>query len=328
MKLHPQLPDSRSMNGFSLIELMVALAIGLIIATAAFSAYLGASNASRVSDAQVRMNEDAQAALSILSQQLRMAGNNPNEANRTDATRRNLVYGPNASATPYPSSFSLRGCGSNKSGVKSRFSNLETAVNMDGLKCEADANTISDSIAVSYEADAYNTVPTPLKLPTDCLGAALVNAGASADPFYVASNVFYIGGSSGRPSLYCKGNGLASVAQSLVENIEDMQFAYGTAKSSTSAEDMGVAVVAGYLTADAVLTEISMAGLPNDAARWAKVITVRICIVVRSDLPVAVDSTSARYLKCDGSLELAPPDLHLRRIYATTVVLRNRRFAS
>ena len=71
-----------------------------------------------------------------------------------------------------------------------------------------------------------------------------------------------------------------------------------------------------------------MAGLPNDAARWAKVITVRICIVVRSDLPVAVDSTSARYLKCDGSLELAPPDLHLRRIYATTVVLRNRRFAS
>jgi type IV pilus assembly protein PilW len=36
------------------------------------------------------------------------------------------------------------------------------------------------------------------------------------------------------------------------------------------------------------------------------------------------DADSARYLKCDGTIETNPPDLRLRRSYSTTVVLRNR----
>ena len=63
--------------GFSLVELMVSLTIGLVITVAALSAYMGSSNAGRVADAQSRMNEDAQAALSTLSQQVRLAGANP-----------------------------------------------------------------------------------------------------------------------------------------------------------------------------------------------------------------------------------------------------------
>ena len=54
-------------GGFSLIELLVSIAIGLIIMVAAISAYVGSADASRMSDAQSRMNEDAQAALSIWS---------------------------------------------------------------------------------------------------------------------------------------------------------------------------------------------------------------------------------------------------------------------
>lgn len=70
-------PRSRHGAGFSLIELLVSLAIGLIIMVAAISAYVGSAGANRMSDAQSRMNEDAQAALGILAQQIRMAGNNP-----------------------------------------------------------------------------------------------------------------------------------------------------------------------------------------------------------------------------------------------------------
>ena len=94
MKQPTALLRLRHDRGLTLIELMVSLVIGLILMIAAVSTYLGASGAGRVSEAQGRMNEDAQAALSILSQQLRMAGNNPKQPNYTAAAPRNPVYGP------------------------------------------------------------------------------------------------------------------------------------------------------------------------------------------------------------------------------------------
>ena len=295
----------RNLKGFSLIELMVSMAIGLMIAAAAFSAYLGAAGASKAAEAQGRMNEDAQAALTILTQQLRMAGGNPNQPNRTDKSRRNPVYMPydltNFKIAPPFSTFSIRGC-------DRTFSDIATATRLDDLNCAAGANVSPDSIAVSYEADTFNTVPTAANLPTDCLGVKLKEITPDwNDPVT-------------EPSYY-----VASAAHPLVENIEDMQFTYGAVESSTAATDTTTAVVAGYLTADQVRTQLNMAALPNDAERWAKVITVHICVLVRSEAPVATDSASARYLKCDGTLQTAPSDLRLRRAYHATVVLRNRR---
>lgn len=336
MKRRHFLPALRRLYGFSLIELMVALAIGLIIATASFSAYLGASGASRAAEAQGRMNEDAQAALSVLTQQLRMAGSNPYQPGRTDASRRNPVYTPYNPAifVSVPpafalSSFSVRGC-------DGTFGNLTTTTRIDDLNCQGGTNAGPNSIAVSYEADAFNSVASPAKLPTDCLGVELAQATATFPlevppgpyAYYVASNLFFIGTSKAvrTPSLYCKGNGIASIAQPLVENIEDLQLSYGVVNTATADDAVGTAVVAGYLTASQVLTQVDMAALANDAARWAKVITVRICVLARSEALVASDSASAQYLKCDGTLETAPPDLRLRRAYYATVVLRNRRF--
>ena len=336
MKRHRLCAGPHQLKGFSLIELMVAMAIGLIIAAASFSAYLGASGASRTAEAQSRMNEDAQAALSVLTQQLRVAGGNPNQPGRTDKSRRNPVYNPYDPATfavlPLTfalSSFSIRGC-------DGKFSNIATATGLDDLNCVSGANALPDSISVSYEADAFNSISTTAKLPTDCLGVALKKAVATFPleappgpyPYYVANNLFYIGtsGSVLSPSLYCKGNGIASTAQPLVENIEDLQLTYGAVKASTAAADVTTAVVTGYLTANEVLSQVNMAGLANDAERWAKVISVRICVLVRSEVPVANDSASASYIKCDGTLEASPPDLRLRRAYHATVVLRNRRF--
>ena len=324
-------------QGFSLIELMVSLTIGMVIAVAAMTAYLGASGASKMADAQSRMNEDAQAALTILSQQLRMAGNNPNQSNRVfdpnpaNSSVRNPVYGATTFATGSftTSNFSLRGCDGTFSNV-----NATSTTNLDALTCAGGTSTLPDSIAVSYEADRFNTIPTTLGLPTDCLGNALGIVSASlptlvggttsmaAVTYTVADNRFYIGTSTAilSPSLYCKGNGGASTQQPLVENVDDMQFTYGTVSTSTTAT---TATVAGYLTANEVTTEASMAALVDDAARWKKVITVQICVVVRSANPVVADADSARYLNCEGTLVNAP-DLRLRRAYSTTVVLRNR----
>lgn len=335
-------PGAQRSQGFSLIELMVSLTIGLIITIAGFAAYLGIASASKLAEAQGRMNEDAQAALTILTQQLRMAGNNPDQANRVDnanptlSSRRNPVYLPTPTYAGYAlqpatfalSAFTIRGC-------DGTFSNIQTATNIDHLTCGSGINTLPDSIAVSYEADIFNTIPTAptipatARFPTDCLGKQLTTitatlptsvAGVSTPTdvtYAVVDNRFYIGSYSSIPSLYCKGNGINSTAQPLVENVEDMQFIYGTTGAATT--------VAGYLRADQILSNADLSLLPDDATRWGKVVTVRICVLVRSASLVVSDALSARYNKCDGTLETAPPDLRLRHTYSATVVLRNRR---
>lgn len=302
-------------RGLSLIELMVSIAIGLILMIAVMSAYIGSAGAGRVAEAQGRMNEDAQAALTILSQQLRMAGNNPKQVNYEDAVARNPVYGA--------ATYIVRGC-------DGTFSNVTTAANIPALTCAA-GGTTADSIAISYEADVYNTVPTSGGLPTDCLGQALpiisntlnVWDGTAAVPtavtYSVADNRFYVATSTQNtsPTLYCKGSGNAN-AQPLVENIENLQLTYGTAPSTGATMS-----VAGYLDAATILTDTGLAALASDPARWAKVMTVRICVVARSEQQVVANAASAQYVSCDGNL-ITPPDQRLRRAYSTTVVLRNR----
>jgi len=325
-------------RGASLVELMVAMTIGLIITVALLSAYQSALAANQLAEAQGRMNEDAQAALAVLTQQLRMAGNNPEQINRvahatpTLSSRRNPLYLPAPAYAGYalqPSSFTLsgfavRGCGAS-------FSNLGTASDIDHLVCAIGTATAPHAIAVSYEADRFNTVPgpAPARWATDCLGkplttltatlpAASASGVALAEVRYAqADNRFYIDTKAGVPSLYCKGNGIDSSPQALVDNVEDLQFHYGASAAGTA--------LAGYLSADQMLANPALALLADDAARWQKVIAVRVCIVVRSQGSVVSNANSARYLRCDGSLETAPPDLRLRHAYSTTVLLRNRR---
>lgn len=309
-------PRNRN-RGLSLIELMVSLVIGMVIMIAVISAYIGASGATRVAEAQARMNEDGQAVLTILSQQLRMAGNNPKQPGYVDATPRNPVYDA--------SKLIIRGC-------DGRFTDT-TVADITTLSCAGSGTT--DSIAINYEADRYNTIPTAAGLPTDCLGQALTvqnanvskwdGAAVAVTPvtFTVAENRFYVGTSTAvaSPSLFCKGNG-GGTAQALVENVEDLQFAYGTAPTAATPSTL---VVAGYLNAaDIESATGSLAALTTAEGRWGQVVTVRICVVVRSERPVVQDADSARFMQCNGVLSAEMPDLKLRRAYSTTVVLRNR----
>jgi type IV pilus assembly protein PilW len=329
--------DVHRAEGFSLIELMVSLTIGLVIALAAMSAYLGAASSSKMSEAQSRMNEDAQAALNMLAQQIRMAGANPVQANRADAFLHDPVYDPTyvgGTVTAYGvvppaytvsaalSAFSIRGC-------DDTFSNITTVANLDSFS-NCGTSTLPDSIAVSYEADRYNTVPKSTGEPTDCVGSAIpttVNATFTSGPsttasFMVADNRFYISKSATNvPSLSCKGNGNV-VPQPLVENVEDMQFMYGTVSTAATST---TATVAGYLDAAGVIALAPTADTAGYSTAWGKVMTVRICVVVRSENPVVSNAASGQYHKCDDSLDTSQTDLRLRRAYSTTVVLRNRR---
>jgi type IV pilus assembly protein PilW len=325
---HPlYMSGSRRLSwGLSLIEMMISIAIGLLIMLAILAMYSGASAAARTAEAQGRMNEDAHAALTILTQQIRMTGANPKQANRTSAAPRNPVFTAN--------SYAIRGC-------DGTFSNISAAAatTPQSLTCGGSTTTLPDSIVVSYEADRFNTVPTTAGLATDCTGSALTSVAGTATvvtgattsianiTYTVADNRFYVRTVTGvaSPSLYCKGSN-STIEQPMVENVEDLQFLYGTSPASTAS-----GTVAGYLTASSVETDAnadaagaSLATLATSQLRWARVVTVRICVLVRSEQEVATNAASAQYIGCNGSLVSDPPDRRLRRAYQTTVVLRNR----
>lgn len=250
---------------------MVSLTIGLVIIVAALSAYSGAASANKMVEAQTVMNEDGQAALSILSQQIHMAG-----------------Y---TSGTPV---IAIRGC-------DSTFTNVTTTnIEIGALSCTTN-DASPDSVAVRYEADKYNTIESGNSKPTDCLGNDLaVSAGK-----YYAENRFYLATPAGRTSksLYCKGNA-ADTPQALIENVEDFQLLYGLAKTA------GDQKVAGYVKA-------------SEIANWGLVLTVRLCVVIKSEQTVLPDKKSSPYKNCTGTLT-DPKDLYLRHAYNTSVVLRSR----
>ncbi|MBK7119560.1 MAG: PilW family protein [Comamonadaceae bacterium] len=233
--------------GFSLVELLVSLAIGLVISIAVITAYLSAAGAARVAEATGRMNEDAQAALTIMTQQLRMAGVNPAQPNRNTTTLHNLLSNP----------YIIRGC-------DTTFSNVTSATTTAALTCPNGASP--SSISIGYEADRYNTVPTNAGVPTDCLGNGLTGVSqtvttslnvVTTTTVYEAENRFFIGTSTyiTSPSLYCKGNAASTNPQPLVENIENMRITYGVSNPgqprSFGDNSPGVAAkfVLGYMTA-------------------------------------------------------------------------------
>jgi type IV pilus assembly protein PilW len=347
MTRHRRSSELRYLQGFSLIELMISLTLGLIIMVAVLSTYISSAAAARMAEAQGRMYEDGQAALSILTQQLQMAGYNPYQTGRLDTNVQNPVYTeptsysesgavwtysgditPNGFALSH---YSIRGCDGAFS-FSSPATSLTGATSLDDLGCAND--TGPDSIALSYEADRFNTVSTIGLLPTDCLGYPLGEITASVPNFsgaavavapinvsyFVAINRFYIDTSLG--SLSCQGNGSGSSSQALVENIEDMQITYGVENPVGQTR-----TVAGYLSANGLLSDSAL-DISNSTSftaqeRWRKVVTVRVCLVVRSEGPVVSDLASAQYFNCAGELVDSPPDLRLRRTFSSTVMLRN-----
>lgn len=278
------------------------MVIGLVIIGAMISLYGGTIGTNAVSNAQAEMNEDAQFALKIITSQLRQAGYNPIHPSRT-------------TLNPLPSSFAVFGCGNG-------FSNPVAAANAGLLTCNGAASAGGHAISVTYEADIYNTIPSG-GVPTNCLGEALPQLtfidGATPYNYYAAENRIYVKNGT----LYCAGVSAATQEQPLVENTQRIEFTYGASSPvSTSTAVVGylTATELGEATGTSTGTHAQLTAL-TPADRWAEVVTVKVCVLMRSAKPVFEENTS--YYGCDTST-LEAADKYLHRAYVTTVALRNR----
>lgn len=318
-------------SGFTLLELLIAMTIGLVILAASLMVYTSSSRGSQVSQLETQLNEDGILALNLIQQQLKQAGYSQQIIPPSGAT----VYGNYAG-------LAVRGCDSGFA---------DTSVDFDLLSCAASG---TPAIAIRYEATTDDTMPTAAGLPTNCLGNginALTASQASPAPapptgapapyppnYALADNRYFIStGTDGRPNLSCRGmeknaGGTANIigtAQLLLANIENMTLTYGVASRPSlqlaSSYDPTLHQIVGYLSAAGVDALATTGTVPNTTQdRWGRVLSVRVCLLMRSDQPVRdAPDGGFKYKACDNT-DATGNDGYLRQAFTTTVLLRNR----
>lgn len=290
--------------GMSLVELLVAMTIGLFLMGAVGAIYVSTVNSTRGSTIESQMNEDASLALEMLQQQIRLAGYSGFAADG----KRNFP------------GIGVRGCDGG-------FTDNSGTTDFDALACAADPNG-PDALAIRYEATMLNG-QTAAGNPANCSHEGIfpwwpTAAGANIP---LADNRYFIANDAANdntPTLYCKGRGGNaggfSDAAALIPNIENLQVRYAITRTPVDDEILPHQITAYVDANDATLG----ANLPN----WSRVAGVRICLLARTSQPVPSGGASradlGRFVDCDG-VEQVVQDGFLRRAYHTTIHLRNMR---
>jgi type IV pilus assembly protein PilW len=187
-----------SQVGVALIEMLVALVIGVVVVGAVLATYLSSVQSGRLQSAYAQMDEDAQIGLHILSSELRMAGYAQPVSKHSETSKLTKTY----NARP------VFGCDRG----------FQTAAHNTPAECGGSVK--SPAIEIAYEADLYNTVVTQGK-PSDCLGNSFQDGqtGITYNRYRANSNALQCTGPRGN-------------AAPLVPNVERLQFWYGEADSA------------------------------------------------------------------------------------------------
>lgn len=291
-------------KGRSLVELMIALSIGLVIVAGITSLLVGSKQTSRVTDDRSRLEDDGRLALNLLAFHLRMSGFGQLKTNAlvaknfTDLSdfQENVVEG-------------IEGCSGG-------FSNPSAVIK----SCIPGAPaTNPDSFINRYVVDT-NNANVSTGAPTDCLGSAVILSPAVVENrFYLATNP-----TSGRRELYCQGNGqtaagainFTNAPQPIAENVDDMKITYGFGYDY--AQKVDTQVVDRFIKA----SQVEAMPAPSKGTVWSKVISAEVCLIMRS-ANIAVVTKPMTYRDCSG-VNVTATDRSLYQRFSTVVTLRSR----
>jgi type IV pilus assembly protein PilW len=329
----------KKQQGLSLVELMVAIVLGLILVAGVIELFVNNRQVYRVQDTQSRLQENGRYAIKILSQSIERAGY-LGCATRSALNINNMLNTPNDYLWDITTPIE---------GQEATGANLWTPTR-DGSVTPtvsgSDILTIRTIEPPELRVVSHPTTGTPgstditvnsghrlktgdIVLAHDCVAGAIFQI--TADPTAgtiehaagagtpgnsiealgynfgagwvnkIATNSFFVrNNGSGVPSLYRKA-GTAN-AEELVEGIETMQIQYGVDTTGNGAADA-------YQTA-------------NQVGNWNNIVSVRISLVMVSvENNLTVDSAQPYNLE---GVTVTPGDRRLRRVFTRTVTLRNR----
>ena len=269
--------------GVTLVELMVALVIGLVITLAAVASLLTARSGFTATDASAQVRENARFAADLI---YRIA----NQAGYEDiaygvGTRSAAMFG---GVAPPPD---LDGYDNALFGTPTTFPPTLVSGSRTSGCTAADTSCLngSDILVLRYQGSS-----TP---PTSTTGdGTIINCAGKAEPSPTgvgddrAYSVFHVKDSNGEPALMCSYRNSSGtwVTEPIVQGVEGFQVLYGVDynKGASTGQD---SVADRYLRA----SQIVVAGNPAATeTNWRHVRSLRIGLLVRGPANSAVDRTS------------------------------------
>lgn len=322
----------RSQQGLTLVEMMVAMTIGLVLLGGVITVLTSSQQTYRVNEALARMQENARYAFQFLSRDIRMAGyrgcvgdgvamtNMLN--NKTDFLWRldQPLEGFEATSangwTPaLPSEVTsplgrrdvivVRGVEGSDTTILSHASESADLSIASGSELLAgDTVLVSDCQAAAvFQATNVSTDTIKHNVDSGVPGNNSTSLGrvfTGGEAVRINTRIYYIRTNPGGiPALYWKRG--SEKAEELVEGIENMQIQYGEDTDGDRAVDT-------YRTADLV-------------ADWENVVSVRIDLLVQS---VEDNVTSQPQTYTFNGETVTPIDRRLRQAFSTVISLRNR----
>lgn len=328
-------------TGLSLVELMVSVAVGLILMVIIVQITVGSKDVYRSNDNQSRLQENGRYIIDEMSRDIRMAGYLGCAKN----SKMNMQV--KASLDDWKKfSEGIRGYESVSTGL-----GLDAAEVMAGTDfirvqraSESNANQSgnleADNANVQITSNPEEFVAGDTLLISDCASTDVFCAnnvsnsggkvtithstscnadsklsklyGATSQIMRLSSNVYYIGTGAGTASgvTPCPANTLCRkslkggvlVIEPLIDDVQDLQLEYGEDTDGDSAANRVV-------TAPSVIA-------------WGNVVSVHLNILLRSHDANVV--TSPQTYTFNSASATTPTDRRLRRVFSSTVALRNR----
>lgn len=326
-------------RGVTLVELMVAMALGLLIALAAAASLLISRQGFTAVDAASQLRDNGRY-LQSLTQRLGVQAGYRDVKFATDTTAKaNQAYG---ATTPPPNVFGLN----NASRIITDSWSAGTA------RTAGDIGYGSDILVLRHQTSSWTPDATASdRTMIDCSGVASAAVPTGLDDKLVS--ILHVGtGQDGEPALLCSRSDTGAAPYddpplAIISGVENFQVLYGVdgiAPGNTTVPVPSASadsIPERYLRAD----QLTVAG--NEAAtyaNWQRVRSIRIGVVLRGPPGSAVDNTSQTFYplgiskgssggtagsgfannSTDPGTEYTPTvDNRLRQVVTFTVHLRN-----
>jgi type IV pilus assembly protein PilW len=345
---------NRRERGFTLVELMVAMTLGLGTVAATGYIYLGTVKTYRAHDSMSRLQEGARFAFELMGKDLRMAGTTgcPN------ATSVNVL---NGSTDWEKDLFGMPIVSVDRDGVAGSETEFSDALRV--LRADMSREYVvlaHDSIGGTFTLTGpHNITAGQYMVATDCNHAVVFQASVPAvnqishpaggvpgnatdrlgaggviytfapgsrlyrldsTSYFVANNV------AGQPSLFrSRPRGATGVItrEELVEGVEDLQVTYAVDTSVPADGQADFVDPDGdgdpYLTA----AQVDSAAVPgaNASQRWARVVSARISSLIRTNEDGVVPDAQTYTF---NGVATVPADRRMRKVSTNVIRLRNR----
>lgn len=332
------------MKGLSLIELMIAMVLGLATVATVGWIYLGTAQTYRTQDAIGRLQENARYAFELITNDLRMAGT----TGCSYESSTNVVAGADfVTGTDWYNNLLTLPLTSHEadgtSGARTEFSDELIVLRADVAK-EYIVQNHDNSTMLFTTTAAHGIKPGDFVVATNCTNVAVFQASAAAGTsvshstsgvtpgnttgdlgttfgtgsrlYRLSANTYYVDTNpAGVRSLYrLRAIGGDEVAEELVEGVEDFQVTYGVDTSATADGNADA-----YLTATQVNSGSWGATTEED---WARVLSVRVSLLMQTVEDNIVPKTQT--YSYNGVSGIVAPDRRLRKVFTHVVKLRNR----